>query len=135
MHVHAAFLANDAKIRDGLAYVIGGFPDSWTVPSLPATTRLTLVVVFELECREDLQASSEFGVELCHDGRAEEVATAQVAFAGTHETESGAPRFHSVVMPFDVHLRHVGPHEVRLTRTGVPIAHVRFAVRTGSTTG
>ena len=132
MQVHAAFLASDARIQDGLAYVIGGFPDSWTVPSLPATSRLTLVVVFELGCDEEPQGSCDLGVELWHDVSGEQVATAHVTYTGTHQTDPGAPRFRSVVIPFEVHFRHVGPHEIRLRRTGVPIAKVPFAVRTGS---
>jgi hypothetical protein len=122
-------LASDAKIRDGLVYVIGGFPDSWTVPSLPATSRLTLVTVFDLRAGEGSDDSHDLGVEMWHDGSGERVATAHVTFAETHACDVGAPKFRSVVIPFIVDLHHVGPHEVRLTKYAKPIASVPFAVR------
>jgi hypothetical protein len=134
MHVHAAFLAIDARIRNGLVYAVGGFPDSWTVPSLPTISRLTVVVVFEPASDEGPDGSADVGVELWHDMNGVQVATAHVTFAGTYEPVSGAPNFRSVVIPFDVHLRHVGPHEIRLTRCGARIAKIGFSVRIGSST-
>jgi hypothetical protein len=133
VHVHAAFLANDAKIRDGLAYVIGGFPDSWTVPALPATSRLTLVVVFELESVPEPDKQHDFAIELRHDSGGEQVATAQVTLAGTFASDTGVPHFRSVVIPFVVDFHHPGPHEICLTECGTPIATVPFAVRVQST--
>lgn len=128
MHVHAAFLANDARIRDGLVHVIGGFPEAWTVPSLPATSRLTLVVVFEA-VPEESDESHDFGIEVWHGSEGAQVATANVVLGPVHESDDGAPNFRSVVMPFVVQFAETGPCEIRLTENGLPLAAVPFAVR------
>jgi hypothetical protein len=128
MRVHAAFLANDARIRDGLVYAMGAFPESWDVPSLPATSRLTLVVVFELDPTDPVGGSRDFGVEMWRGSAGEQVATAQVTF-GPPGSLQDAPHFGSVVIPFMVQFDAAGPREIRLTASGATIATVRFVVR------
>src|SRR5438045_426805 len=49
VRVHSAFLANHAEVRDSLAYVLGGFPEWWTVTELPSSAFLAMVVVLQLE--------------------------------------------------------------------------------------
>ena len=128
MHVHTAFLASEARIREGLVHVIGGFPEVWEVPSLPATSRLTLVVVFQVEAEES-GASHDFGIEMWHGSEGEQVATANVILGPICESVDGAPNFRSVVLEFIVQLDATGPREIRLTKNGEPLAAVPFAVR------
>jgi hypothetical protein len=128
VRVHTAFLATDARIRDGLVNVINGFPESWDVPSLPATSRLTLVVVFELAPNDEAAGSHDVAVEMWHRSSGEQVATAHITFSG-QDPFDGAPNFRSVVIPFLVRLEDVGPHEIRLTKSGASLACVRFVVR------
>ena len=128
MRVHSAFLADQARIRDGLVYVIGGFPETWSVESLPATTRLTLVVVFELTPDEP-DAAHDFGVEMWQNSSGEQVATAHVVFGSSGDPVAGAPKYRSVVMSFVAQVRYAGPCEVRLMMGGVPLATVPFAIR------
>jgi hypothetical protein len=44
-----ALLANYAEVQNGLAYITGGLPSWWTVPTLPAVSSLSMVVVVELD--------------------------------------------------------------------------------------
>src|SRR3954468_1206859 len=121
MRVHTAFLANEARIRDGLVYVIGGVSESGDVASLPATTRLSLVVVFELG-PADAEGSDDYGIEIWQASSGAQVATAHIDFASTGDHMDGAPKFRSVVIPFEAQLGREGPCEIRLTKDRAPIA-------------
>src|SRR5438874_7382915 len=61
VRVASAFLANHAEVRDGLAFVAGGFPEWWTVQSLPATATMTMVVVLELD---ESEIETQFDLDL-----------------------------------------------------------------------
>jgi hypothetical protein len=132
--VHATFLADEARVRDGLVYAMGAFPESWDLPSVPANTRLTLVVVFQLGTAEAMATEPhDIAVEVWQDGSHEEVATATIQFGRATQSVAGVPNFRSVVIPFVVELRAAGPCEVHLVENGATLATVAFVVRSKST--
>jgi len=52
MRVANAFLANHAEVRDGIANILGGFPEWYTVPVLPQQVLIFVVIDIVLEDNE-----------------------------------------------------------------------------------
>ena len=53
LRLASGFIANYVEVRDSILYVSGGFPEWWTVTSLPSTSVLGIGLVVEFE-PEDL---------------------------------------------------------------------------------
>jgi hypothetical protein len=127
VRVHSAFLANSAEVKDTLAYVLGGFPEWWTVPALPASAFLAMVVVLEL--RDD-EVDQEYTFDLVVDRLGDTTPIAQVrSKRGRSDRAPGAPILHVIAVNFIVQFETEGPHDFVLLSYGVQLARVPLLVR------
>jgi hypothetical protein len=52
MRIAGAFLSTRSEVHDSLLYVMGGFPEWWTIPDLPAVQEVPLTLVLDLDADE-----------------------------------------------------------------------------------
>lgn len=109
VRVEAAFLATTAETHDGLLFVMGGYPDWWTVPQLPATERMSCVYVLGLDSSEK---GTAFGFSLVLDG--EHIANVHTVFGQNREVVPGAPIRQIVTFTFQCTFRSTGRQEFSL---------------------
>ncbi len=122
MRIRNAFLANHAETREGLAFVSGGFPESYTVFALPLNASLAAVWVVELDETEigrsfllDLRVSDPRGVT-------RPVAHLGVGRSQDTPTVHGAPLYVIVTYRFLVELQVVGLHTFEVVCDGQVMA-------------
>lgn len=130
VRVHSAFLANHAEVRDGLAYVAGGYPAWWSVYRLPVAQTLGIVVVIFVD-------DDEFGrplqVQLVlrrPGGGEDDLALVDFWRERDAGTASGVPAHWIVAVNTVVEFRNEGVHEFAvLTASGEELARVPLSVR------
>ena len=126
MRVTSAFLANYAEVRDGLAFVAGGFPEWWTVQSLPATATMTMVVVLDLD-RSEVEARFDLDVVVERpDGT--ETGIARASASRGKRTDADSPIYVVLAVPVSLQLRTAGMHRFKVSR-GEVLAAASLKVR------
>lgn len=110
MKINNAFLANHAETREGLAFISGGFPEWYTVPSLPITAPLAAVWVLELE-QAEIGLPFTFELAVVYPSRLKHL-LAHVGVGRSHDTRTveGAPLYVIVTYVFGVEFQVEGLH-------------------------
>jgi hypothetical protein len=129
MRIREAFLANSAETRQGLAFVLGGFPEWWTVQSLPSGSLLSMVAVAELD-ESDLDKDFQVTIRMRHPtNETDTLGVAGFKRASTAPRVEGAALRMVLAVPMQVNFRMVGPHEFMVVSGEEIIKQVQLLVK------
>jgi hypothetical protein len=111
--VNSFYLANYAEVRDSLVYSMGGFPEWWTVHTLPSVSTLAVVLVAELT-KDELPTDHRLDLMLVRPSardEGEQIASVQFRHAPNENADLEGPFFQPIVFNFGVEFREEGRHE------------------------
>jgi len=131
MRVRDFFLANYAEVKDSLAYVLGAFPEWWTVPSIPQVSLLFIVALLEYE-ESELHTNFKFDIHLQRpDGETVVLASVQTHRGVAPNDVPGSPRYQPVLVGSNIEFRGLGLHQfVLLSEANAELARASIMVRT-----
>lgn len=123
-----AFVANYVEVRGSLAYIMGAFPEWWSVPALPSRQVLGFVVVAQLEDHE-LAKRMELEIAITDpDGKTDPLT--KFAFVrGTGGAEVPAPKWQTVPTSLSIEFRMEGEHRISVSSEGNVLASVPLGLR------
>lgn len=130
MQLESAFVAQDAKLLDGLLFSQGAFPEWLDVPELPIAVPIHVVVVVSMEREEiGLEYPLEATVRQVPSNKELGRAVIKSARRGSGNVPTGIPLYHFIVFQIAVQLEDVGPHVVLVSSGDRVLRTVPFGVR------
>jgi hypothetical protein len=131
VRISSAFVANSAEVKDGLAYVMGAFPEWWTLTELPADSTLAFVFVVEMDDWE-LGQQFQFLIRMDHPEQSSDTLAVIQYSRPADNQQTGTPIRQVVAVPVVAHFRSRGMHTFRVTHQENLVASVSLYVRTES---
>jgi hypothetical protein len=125
MKVRDFFLATHTEVRDSLGFITGAFPEWWTVPGIPATTRMDFMVVFDYT--EDLNEVGHFHIDHHAPDADVRIVSIQASRGATPRDAAGGPRYQPFAFEAELTFNKVGLHEFVLSQQRVSSTEGGFA--------
>jgi hypothetical protein len=119
--VTSAFLADDAQVRDGLAFVLAGGWKSYFVSEFPGVVNAAFVVIVEPGVRGPRVTELEF--EIFGDGESRGSDNLLVELA-----EKDPPSFSLAFRVMGIEVARAGEWQVSVRSGGVELARVPFQI-------
>jgi hypothetical protein len=128
VQVVAAFLAAEARPRNGVLDVVGGFPEFWNLAILPCEVTMALVLLVELD-RDERDRTVDLGLLFSCGDDETNLPSVSVAREPPIDFVDGAPLYACEIINLVIMLERVGRCEFRVTQGDSVIATVPFVSR------